>query len=131
MENVHLTKFTKNVNNIQALSDRPNTADGLTAQQLKERFDQAGIDIKSFLNDTLISELENLFGKCPTTDDLKKYVLETTLENYIENTDSRLTDSRTCNNQFDNYIDARENLHIKMGTSLPGSGEENDVFLLY
>ena len=113
MENVHLTKFTKNVNNIQALSDRPNTADGLTAQQLKEKFDQAGIDIKAFINDTLIGELEKQFGSCLSSDD------------------KRLTDARTCNNTFEDYKTALTNLHIKSGNSLPSSGEDGDVFFLY
>lgn len=54
----NLTKMTTNVNNIQALSDLPNRTDGLTPQGLKERFDKAGSDIKSFINNTLIGEVE-------------------------------------------------------------------------
>lgn len=113
MENVHLPKFTKNVNNIQGLSDRPNTADGLTAQGLKEKFDQAGMDIKGFLNEELIIELETFFQNC------------------IATTDSRLTDSRKCNNTFDDAQIARQNLQIKSGTSLPSLGTEGDLFFLY
>ncbi len=105
-----LTKFTVNVNNIQALSDRPNTADGLTSHELKERFDKAGSDIKDFLNNTLIPEIEKSF---------------------IGNDDVRLTDSRKCNNQFDNPTTARDNLKIKTGTSLPGTVEEDCIFLVY
>ncbi len=105
-----LTKFTENVNNIQALSDRPNTADGLTSHELKERFDKAGSDIKDFLNNTLIPEME---------------------EGFISDDDTRLTDSRKCNNQFDNPITARDNLKIKTGTSLPGTVEEDCIFLVY
>ncbi len=105
-----LTKFTENVNNIQALSDRPNTADGLTSHELKERFDKAGSDIKDFLNNTLIPEIE---------------------EEFISDDDTRLTDSRKCNNQFDNPITARDNLKIKTGTSLPGTVEEDCIFLVY
>ena len=40
-----LTKLTTNLNNIQALHDRPNVTDGLTADELKERFDKAGNDM--------------------------------------------------------------------------------------
>ena len=105
-----LTKFTEHVNNIQALSDRPNTADGLTSHELKERFDKAGSDIKDFLNNTLIPEME---------------------EGFISDDDTRLTDSRKCNNQFDNPITARDNLKIKTGTSLPGTVEEDCIFLVY
>mgnify|MGYP001623689356 FL=1 len=105
-----LTKFTENVNNIQALSDRPNTADGLTSHELKERFDKAGSDIKDFLNNTLIPEIE---------------------EEFISDDDIRLKDSRKCNNQFDSPTTARDNLKIKTGTSLPGTVEEDCIFLVY
>lgn len=53
-----LTKFLVDVNNIQALSDRPNETDGLDSSQLKEKFDKAGSDIKSYLNNTLTAELD-------------------------------------------------------------------------
>ena len=109
-----LAKLTKNLNHIQGLSDRPNTADGLTASKLKEKFDQAGNDIKDFLNETLIPEIDNNFEN-----------------NTISKDDPSLTDSRKCNNEFDNYLVALENLHIKRGTSLPSTAQEDDVFLLY
>ena len=57
-----LTKLTANLNNIQALSDRPNATDGLTADELKERFDKAGNDIKSYINGTLTTEVDTLVG---------------------------------------------------------------------
>lgn len=113
MENVHLTKFTKNVNNIQALSDRPNTADGLTPQGLKEKFDKAGSDIKSYINDDLILEVESYLKKC------------------LESNDERLINSRRCNNTFDDVDVARQNLKIKSGTSLPETVEEGCLFFLY
>ena len=59
---INLTKMTTNVNNIQALSDLPNQTDGLTAQGLKERYDKAGSDIKTFLNTSLIPEIEELMN---------------------------------------------------------------------
>lgn len=58
MEALNITNLTANVNNIQGLSDRPNTADGLTAQQLKEKFDKAGSDIKQYINLTQNDEIE-------------------------------------------------------------------------
>lgn len=105
-----LTKLTVDVNNIQALSDRPNTADGLTSHELKERFDKAGSDIKSYLNNTLTEEVE---------------------ENFIGNDDERLTNSRKCNNEFDNFLSARDNLKIKAGSSLPEVVEEDCFFFVY
>lgn len=124
MDNINLTNLTANVNNIQALSDRPNTADGITAQQLKERFDKAGADIKDYINNTLIEEIEGYLRQA-------KSRMETIENNYVENEDSRLTNSRRCNNTFDNYMTSRTNLHIAYGTSLPSTGEDGDIFFLY
>lgn len=114
-----LTKFTKNVNNIQALSDRPNTIDGLSSDELKERYDRAGADIKEYLNDSLVPELDEELAKIPGEND------------YVKTDDSRLTNSRTCNNNFDNWNTARTNLKIGYGTSLPSSGDNGSIFFLY
>lgn len=42
---------------IQKLEDEPNDVGGLTAAELKAKFDEAGETIKAFLNDSLLSEL--------------------------------------------------------------------------
>ena len=52
-----LTKLTKDMAIIQKLEDEPNDVGGLTAAQLKAKFDEAGEAIKAFLNDSLLSEL--------------------------------------------------------------------------
>jgi hypothetical protein len=49
----------------------------------------------------------------------------------VEDDDSRLTNSRRCNNTFDNYLSSRTNLHITYGTELPSTGEDGDIFFLY
>ena len=56
---VNLTKITASVNNIQALDDNPNES-GLTSNELKAKFDKAGADIKDYINNTLIDELETI-----------------------------------------------------------------------
>lgn len=112
-----LTKMTTNVNNIQALSDRPNTIDGLTSSELKEKFDKAGTDLKNYLNSTLTEELDEILATIPT--------------NYVTTSDSRLTNSRTCNNSFDDWSVARTNLKIGYGATLPSSGDEGSIFFLY
>lgn len=53
-----LTKLTTDVENIQALSNKPNETEGLTADQLKEKFDKSATDIKTFINDTLTVEVD-------------------------------------------------------------------------
>lgn len=128
MEALNITNLTANVNNIQALSDRPNTADGITAQQLKELFDKAGADIKLYINSTQNDEIEDYINNT-----LKTAIesLQSASSNYVTNDDSRLTNSRKCNNTFDNALTARENLKISYGTSLPATGEDGDIFFLY
>lgn len=109
-----LPKLNKSLNNIQALSDRPNTADGLTSAQLKQKFDQAGNDIKDFLNNELIPSLEEGINK----------------DDYIKDDDSRLSDSRKCNNEFDNFKTARENLKIKVVSSTSEMTDADTIYLL-
>jgi hypothetical protein len=55
-----LTKFTINVDNIQALSDKPNEIEGLTPDQLKAKFDKAPKDIKDYINDTITEEVDTI-----------------------------------------------------------------------
>lgn len=114
-----LTKLTANVNNIQSLSDRPNTIDGLTSSQLKELFDKAGADIKTYLNETLTEEVDTAIASIPDT------------SSFVTNNDARLTNSRKCNNTFDNWNTSRTNLKITYGTSLPNSADNGAIFLLY
>ena len=114
-----LTQFLTDVNNIQALSDRPNEIDGLTSSELKQRFDKAGADIKSFLNGTLIPELDKELENIPDT------------STFVKTTDARLSNSRKCNNTFDNWNTARQNLKVTYGTTLPSSADNGSIFFLY
>lgn len=128
MEALNITNLTANVNNIQGLSDRPNTADGLTSQELKEKFDKAGADIKLYINSTQNTEIENYINNKVKT---AIESLQNASSNYVTTDDSRLTNSRKCNNTFDNYLAARGSLKINYGTSLPSTGEDGDIFFLY
>ena len=53
-----LTKFTDDVEIIQALSNTPNATEGLTADQLKAKFDEATGKIKTYINDTLTADVD-------------------------------------------------------------------------
>ena len=55
--------FTDDMNIIQKLDDQPNDVGGLSADELKEKFDEAGNKVKNFLNSTLIPELNNVITK--------------------------------------------------------------------
>lgn len=53
-----LTKFTGDVDNIQSLPDKPTQ----TASQLKTLFDKTGADLKTYINETLTTELDTTLG---------------------------------------------------------------------
>ena len=114
-----LTKLTANVNNIQALSDRPNELDGLTSAELKEKFDKAGADIKTYINETLTDELDDVIATIPDA------------SNFVTTNDSRLSDARKCDNTFNSWSTARSNLKITYGTTLPSTADNGTIFLLY
>ena len=101
MEKVNLTEMSEDVRNIQKLDSHP-TPGTMHADDLQQLFDKAGVDIKKFINETLIPELKNYLTKA------------------IEDTDTRLTDSRKCNNEFDNKNTSKTNL-----------GDDGDIFFKY
>lgn len=53
------SKDTNAYDSISLLSDKPNSNEGLSSAQVKEKFDEAGNKIKTFINDTLLAELQN------------------------------------------------------------------------
>ena len=58
-----LSKFEKDMAVIQKLDDEPNDVGGLTAAELKAKFDEGGEAVKKYLNDTLTPELEHGFSE--------------------------------------------------------------------
>ena len=52
------SKFTKNMAIIQQLDDEPNDVGGMTAAELKAKFDEGGQAIKDYINNVLLAELE-------------------------------------------------------------------------
>lgn len=53
------TKVVKDMGIIAALDDLPNETGGLTAAQLKAKFDEGGASLKTYINDTLVPEIES------------------------------------------------------------------------
>lgn len=53
-----ITELSTDLNIIAALDDEPNDVSGLTPAQAKAKFDEGANDIKTFLNDTHIPELD-------------------------------------------------------------------------
>lgn len=57
---MNLTKLTTDIEYHQKQVDEPNDAGGLTAEQFKLLCDQAAIDIKNYINDTLTIEIDSV-----------------------------------------------------------------------
>lgn len=55
-----IQQFNEDVEVISKLGDLPNQDDGLTAEELKAKFDQAGIAIKNFINNVLVPVIREL-----------------------------------------------------------------------
>lgn len=66
-----LPECTVPTNNVQNLADSPTQS----AQDLKKVFDQAGEDIKNYINDELIPEIEK--SDKETEDNTKKLIIKT------------------------------------------------------
>ena len=58
--------FNVDVQNVSQLSDLPNAEQGLTAAQLKAVFDKAGVDIKTYINNTLVPNINTALAKAFT-----------------------------------------------------------------
>lgn len=55
-----LEKLTKDLNIVQKLDDEPNDVGGLSAAELKKKFDEGSLTIQEYINATLIPALEAL-----------------------------------------------------------------------
>ena len=53
-----IRKLTKDMNVISALPDEPNDEGGLSAEQLKAKFDEAGNTMRAYINDSLVPDLD-------------------------------------------------------------------------
>lgn len=60
VDNMAITNVTKDMAIISTLSQLPNSTDGLSYQQLQAKFDEGGIALKTYINDTLIPALESV-----------------------------------------------------------------------
>ena len=61
-----LTRFSGDADVISQLDNQPNDNDGLSAAQLKAKFDQFGSTFKDYLNNILIPELESAINAAAT-----------------------------------------------------------------
>lgn len=57
-----LTKLDKDMEIIKKLDPEPNDVGGMTATEFQTKFDEGGIAVKDYINDTLTSEIESQFA---------------------------------------------------------------------
>lgn len=76
MSNVNpIGSFDTDLKIHQALGDEPNIDNGLSADEMKAKFDQAGLLIQKFINEVLIPAVNNLIGDIGATEEnLKDYL---------------------------------------------------------
>lgn len=95
-----LTKFTQNMDIIAKLDDEPNDAGGLSAAELKARFDEGGLALQNYINEILTPEVEaevaRLDREKVTEEDLRQAVLG-------QVPDDSITLEKMADDFFENY----------------------------
>lgn len=79
-----LTEFQDDLNIIQKLDDEPNDVGGLTAAELKAKFDEAGLTIQNWLNTVLIPALVAANLGFQATTDIPAKTVQAAIENVQE-----------------------------------------------
>lgn len=75
-----LPEFTHDMEIIRKLSDYPNDSDGLTAEELKEKFDEAGMSIAEYLNGVLLPALFAKNLKFTSSENIPKSNIQDAIE---------------------------------------------------
>lgn len=101
---------------IRQLADEP----AITSEELKAAFDAPADNIKTWLNTTHISELENALG------DKQNAV------NGVSDTELAFLSGASSNIQTQiNNINSTKQKTISSGTSAPSGGSDGDIYLQY
>lgn len=79
-----IPRNTDNLNVISALDDRPNDVGGLSADALKNKFDQAAGLLKDYLNNTLLPFLESASAAAEIGVDTIPNITSTNLQDVLE-----------------------------------------------
>lgn len=79
-----LTEFQDDLNIIQKLDDEPNDVGGLTAAELKAKFDEAGLTIQNWLNTVLLPALIAANLGFQATTDIPAETVQAAIENVQE-----------------------------------------------
>lgn len=86
---MELTRCEINVNNVQNLPDTP----AISAEELKQTFDKTGKELKDFLNNTTLPEIEQGIGETETS--ITKKIIKTNKYNVKTTADVQTTTDYT------------------------------------
>lgn len=106
-----LTKCNAAVNQITLLDDEP----ALSAEQLKAKFDAAGAEIKTYLNDTLTEEIEAAIPQ---------------IVNDLSTGGADKTASAETVKTLNTLVTSKQKA-ITSGTAAPSGGSSGDIYLRY
>lgn len=125
-----ITKFLTEVNNVQALDDEPNDVTGLTAAQLKGKFDKAGADIKDYINASLSMEIDakNDSSDISITNANNKSDNAVSVANSADaKADNAVTVSSGANTKADNAVASSTNANTKADNAVTIANESNGI----
>lgn len=121
-----LSKFTKDMAIISALDDEPNDVGGLSAAELKAKFDEGGQAIKTFINETLTTEVDS--QGTATSQALSQKVDKTTKVNgHPLGEDVTLTKSDVGLGNVDNTADLEKPVSNAMQAALDQKADESEL----
>ena len=117
-----LTQLTENLNVHQSLPDKP----ALTSEEIKQKFDEAANKIKTYINETLTPEIDTLITTLQGTD--------TSLTNALTTAQATLTEAVNNISSIQSTLNGLKSgatTKITIGTGVPGSLENGEVYLQY
>lgn len=145
-----LTELTENLNIIQSLADKP----ALSSSELKATFDDAANKIKTYVNGTLIPELNTILASLSNKDtSLQSAIntinttlttavanissLQSTVSSHTSSISTLNTQMSTANSNISalqtvaNGLKSGATTKISSGTSVPSSLSNGEVYLQY
>lgn len=137
-----ISKLTANVNNHQTLPDKP----ALSAEELKILFDKGSADIKEYINNTMLPEIDSLIENLEKNKlAINKIINDLTTggTNNVasaETVKNLKTQLDNVNNSIQSKIDNSINnlglknasrITITNGTNNPSGGNDGDIYIQY
>lgn len=120
------TKFTKDMAIIAKLDDEPNDVGGLTAAELKDKFDEGGKAIQDYLNETLAPELDT-FDETNTEILATKVDKTTTVNGHPLSEDVTVTKADVGLGRVDNTPDAEKPISQAQQAALDEKADKTEL----